>query len=143
MRIRVLLVDDEKEFVEALAQRLDARGLAVLCAFSAEEALECIKNHPVDVVVLDMVMPAKDGMQTLREIKELRPLVEVILLTGYSTLDSAVGALEDGAFYYLTKPTDMKDLLENIANAFKRKAEHEERIRQAEIKRILYKASQV
>jgi DNA-binding NtrC family response regulator len=142
MKIKVLLVDDEREFVEALGQRLEARGISIITAFSGEEALSRVKNEIVDVVVLDMVMPGKDGIETLLEIKELKPLVEVILLTGHGTLDAAVDALEKGAFYYLFKPTEMKDLLENIANAFARKAEHEERIRQAEIKRILYVASQ-
>jgi len=143
MKIKVLLVDDEQEFVEALAQRLETRGLSVISAYSGEEALDRIKNEFVDVVVLDMVMPGRDGIQTMLEIKELKPLVEVILLTGQGTLESAVKALEKGAFYYLFKPTEMKDLLENIANAYKRKTEHEERIRQAEIKRILFVAAQV
>jgi DNA-binding NtrC family response regulator len=135
MKIRVLLVDDEQEYAGALAQRLEARNLLVKTAASGLEALTQLDD--VDVVVLDMVMPGQDGIATLQEIKQRKPLVEVILLTGHGTLESAVKALELGAFYYLMKPAEMRELLENVAGAFKRKAEHEERIRQAAIKRLL------
>ena len=137
MKIRVLFVDDEKEFADTLAERLEARGLHVVTVQSGDEALSRIEAEDFDVVVLDMVMPGKDGIQTLNEIKQLKPLVEVVLLTGFGTLDTAVSSLERGAFYYLMKPAEMRDLLENIVNAYRRKAEHEERIRHAEIKRIM------
>jgi DNA-binding NtrC family response regulator len=140
MKIRVLLVDDEQEYAGALAQRLEARNLLVKTAASGLEALTQLDD--VDVVVLDMVMPGQDGIATLQEIKQRKPLVEVILLTGHGTLESAVKALELGAFYYLMKPAEMRELLENVAGAFKRKAEHEGRIRQAAIKRLLMLAEQ-
>jgi len=140
MKIRVLLVDDEQEYAGALAQRLEARNLQVKTAASGPEALTQLDD--VDVVLLDMVMPGQDGIETLQEIKQRKPLVEVILLTGHGTLESAVKALELGAFYYLMKPAEMRELLENVAGAFKRKAEHEGRVRQAEIKRLLMLAEQ-
>ena len=136
MKIRVLLVDDEESFVEALAERLRARGLHATTAYSGDDALARLNEGDFDVVILDMVMPGKDGIQTLNEIKHYKPLVEVILLTGFATLDTAVASLQRGAFCYLMKPADMSDLLRNILNAYQRKAEQEERIRQAEIKRI-------
>jgi DNA-binding NtrC family response regulator len=136
MKIRVLLVDDEESFVEALAERLRARGLHATTAYSGDDALTRLSENDFDVVILDMVMPGKDGIQTLNEIKQLKPLVEVILLTGFATLDTAVASLQRGAFYYLMKPADMSDLLRTIINAYQRKAEQEERIRQAEIKRL-------
>jgi DNA-binding NtrC family response regulator len=136
MKIRVLLVDDEKEFLDALAERLRGRGLHVGTAGSGDEAVTRLKEESFDVVILDMVMPGKDGIETLNEIKQSRPLVEVVLLTGFSTLDTAVSSIERGAFYYLKKPVEMRELLQNIVNAYRRKSEHEERIRQAEIKRI-------
>ncbi len=136
MKIRILLVDDEKPFVDALAERLRARGLQATTAYSGDDALARLNEEDFDVVILDMVMPGKDGIQTLNEIKQLKPLVEVILLTGFATLDTAVSSLQRGAYYYLMKPADMSDLLRGIINAYKRKAEHEERIRQAEINRL-------
>ena len=137
MKIRVLLVDDEQEFVEVLAERLEVRDIVVTKAFSGDEALAGIKEKAVDVVILDVAMPGKDGVDTLKEIKQLNPIIEVIMLTGNATVDSAVEGMRLGAYDYLMKPTETKDLLEKIVKAYKRKTEQEERIRQAEIERII------
>ena len=139
MKIRVLLVDDEKDFINVLAERLEARDFNTFKAYSGDEALELIrgKEVDVDVVVLDVQMPVKDGVTVLREIKAFNPLIEVIMLTGHSTVESAVGGMKIGAYDYLLKPTETKDLVEKIVLAYKRKSEHENRIRQAEIERIL------
>lgn len=137
MKIRVLLVDDEKDFIETLAQRLEARNLHVAAVSSGDEAVKRLEEEDFDVVVVDLLMPGKDGIETMRELKRVKPLVEVILLTGHATVETAVTGMQLGAFYYLMKPTDIKRLLENIARAFQRKSEHEERIRQAEIERLL------
>jgi len=137
MKIRVLLVDDETEFVDVLAERLEAREFAVSTAFSGDEALTQLTEREVDVVVLDVLMPGKSGVETLGEIKKLKPLVEVIMLTGHATVESAVEGMKLGAFDYLMKPTETKDLVEKIVRAYKRKAEQEERIRNAEIQRIM------
>jgi two-component system, OmpR family, response regulator CpxR len=137
MKIRVLLVDDEQEFVEVLAERLEVRDIVVTKAFSGDEALAGIKEKPVDVVILDVAMPGKDGVATLKEIKQFNPIIEVIMLTGNATVDSAVEGMRLGAYDYLMKPTETKDLLEKIVKAYKRKTEQEERIRQAEIERIM------
>jgi len=137
MKIRVLLVDDEQEFVEVLAERLEVRDIVVTKAFSGDEALAGIKEKPVDVVILDVAMPGKDGVATLKEIKQFNPILEVIMLTGNATVDSAVEGMRLGAYDYLMKPTETKDLLEKIVKAYKRKTEQEERIRQAEIERIM------
>jgi two-component system, OmpR family, response regulator CpxR len=137
MKIRVLLVDDEQEFVEVLAERLEVRDIAVTKAFSGDEALASIQEKPVDVVILDVAMPGKDGIATLVEIKQLNPIIEVIMLTGNATIGTAVEGMRLGAYDYLMKPTETKDLLEKIVKAFKRKTEQDERIRQAEIERIM------
>jgi two-component system, OmpR family, response regulator CpxR len=137
MKIRVLLVDDEQEFVEVLAERLEVRDIVVIKAFSGDEALARIKEKSVDVVILDVAMPGKDGVATLKEIKQFNPIIEVIMLTGNATVDSAVEGMRLGAYDYLMKPTETKDLLEKIVKAYKRKTEQEERIRQAEIERIM------
>lgn len=137
MKIGVLLVDDEKEFVEVLAERLESRDFVVSKAFSGDEALGRIENGNVDVVILDVLMPGKDGVATLREIKARSPLIEVIMLTGHATVESAVEGLKIGAYDYLMKPTEMRDLVEKIVKAYKRKAEQEERIRNAQIERIM------
>ena len=137
MQIKVLLVDDEKDFVETLAQRLEVRDFNVKTAFDGDEALGLIRESDFDVIVLDVLMPGKDGIQTLKEIKDLNPLVNVIMLTGNATVDTAIEGMRLGAYDYLMKPTETEILVEKIMSAHKIKAEHEERIRQAEIKSLL------
>jgi two-component system response regulator CpxR len=137
MQIKVLLVDDEKDFVETLAQRLEVREFDVQTALNGDEALGMIQESEIDVVVLDVLMPGKDGIQTLREIKELKPLVSVIMLTGNATVDTAIEGMKLGAYDYLMKPTETESLVEKINSAYKIKAEHEERIRKAEINGLL------
>ncbi|HAA05017.1 MAG TPA: two-component system response regulator [Syntrophobacteraceae bacterium] len=137
MKIKVLLVDDEKEFVDALAERLELRDFEISKAFDGDEAFEKVNSMDVDVVILDVQMPGKDGLTTLREIKKAKPLVEVIMLTGHATVPSAIEGLQNGAYDFLMKPTETKDLVAKIALAYKRKAEQEERIRQAQIENIM------
>ena len=137
MEVRVLLVDDEQEFVETLSERLGARGFEVRTAYSGEECLERLQEAPADVVVLDVLMPGKGGLQTLREIKEATPIIEVIMLTGHGSIDTAIEGLKSGAYDYLKKPTETKNLIEKILRAYARKSEQEERIRRAEIDKIV------
>ncbi len=137
MKIRVLLVDDEKEFTDVLAERLETRDFDVSKAYSGDEAIAALKQGKIDVVVLDVLMPGKDGVETLKEIKAMQPIVEVIMLTGNATVETAVEGMKFGAYDYLMKPTETKDLVEKLVKAYKRKAEQEERIRQAEIERIM------
>jgi DNA-binding NtrC family response regulator len=118
----VLLVDDEKDFLEVLAKRLRKRKLNLVIANSGEEAIRAIQRTQIDVVVLDMRMPQMDGLQTLREIKRINPLVEVIMLTGHANADTAVKGMELGAFDYLMKPVDIDELLYKLQDAFKKKA---------------------
>lgn len=137
MKIKVLLVDDEKEFTDVLAERLETRDFEVAKAFSGDEALALLKGQNIDVVVLDVLMPGKDGLATLQEMKQMKPIVEVIMLTGHATVETAVEGMKIGAFDYLMKPTETKDLVEKLVKAYKRKSEQEERIRNAEIQRIM------
>jgi len=137
METSVLLVDDEAQFVEIVSSRLESRGFTVSTASSGDEAVEIVERKEPDVVILDVVMPVQDGIDTLREIKRLRPLTEVIMLTGHGTVDSAIQGMRLGAYDYLMKPTDMKDLVEKINNAKHRKAEQEQRIKNAEVERIV------
>jgi DNA-binding NtrC family response regulator len=137
MKIKVLLVDDEKEFIETLAERLAVRDFYVKTAFNGDEALSKIKEENFDVVILDVLMPGKNGIETLREIKTLKPLVKVIMLTGHATVETAIDGMKAGAYDYLLKPTDTNDLVGKITKAYNIKAEHEERIRKAEINKII------
>lgn len=117
--IAILLIDDEKAFTEILATRLTRRGYAVTCAESGDQGLQCLRdNEEIAVVVLDLAMPGKDGLTTLAAIKALRPLVEVIMLTGQGSVTAAVDAVRKGAFNYLQKPCEVDDLAATIADAW-------------------------
>lgn len=126
--VSVLLVDDEVEFVNTLTKRMNKRNVNASAVQSGEAALEFLENHPADVVVLDVKMPGMDGIQTLRNIKERHPLIEVIMLTGHANVEVAIQGMELGAFDYLMKPMAIDDLLYKIEDASKKKSLHEKKI---------------
>ena len=131
MKTRVLLVDDEEQFVDALSERLAIRDYEITKSLNGEDALEKIKQYNYDVVILDVTMPGTDGIEVLREIKKLKPLTEVIMLTGHGTVETAIEGMKLGAFDFLIKPCDTEALDIKIKKAFARKDEQEERIRTA------------
>jgi DNA-binding NtrC family response regulator len=134
---RILLVDDEKDFVEMLTLRLEEIGEEVLQAYSGQESLEKMKDAEVDVVILDIKMPGMDGIETLQEIKKRYPLVEVIMLTGHGTIETAVQGMKLGAYDFLIKPADFDDLVTKLNKARERRHDQMERIRKAEATSLL------
>jgi DNA-binding NtrC family response regulator len=137
MKPRILIVDDEKDFTESLAERLALRDYDVSTSFSGEEALEKLKTYNLDVVILDVQMPGLDGIETLREIKKIKPLTEVIMLTAHATVETAIKGMQLGAFDYLIKPCDNEELVSKIDRGYQRKADQEERIRAAKVADIM------
>jgi DNA-binding NtrC family response regulator len=135
--VNLLLVDDEVPFVETMSKRLEKRNFKVTSSFSGTEALALLeKNEHIDVVILDVKMPGMDGISTLREIKRMRPLVEVIMLTGHGTIESGIEGMKLGAFDYLTKPCDMDKLLAKVQEAKNIKTQREDKITLARISEI-------
>ena len=134
----VMLVDDEVPFVETMAKRLEKRNLQIISAHDGQEALEKLnKNRNVDVVILDVKMPGMDGIEVLREIKKTHPLIEVIMLTGHATVETAIEGMKLGAYDYLMKPCELEELMAKVEAATKKRRAHEEKIREAEIKKAL------
>ena len=142
---RILLVDDEKDFVEMLSLRLQETGEKVTPAHSGKECLEFLDGHgnEIDVVILDIKMPGMEGIEVLQEIKRRFPLIEVIMLTGHGTTESAVQGMKLGAYDFLLKPAEFNDLTEKLQGARKRKDEQEERIRKAEVKLLLRRSGDI
>ena len=130
--INILLVDDEIDFRATLQKRLRKRELKVMGVSSGEDAIELLNRQDFDVVVLDVRMEGMDGIEALKEMKRLYPLVEVIMLTGHAEVEAAVQGMELGAFDYLMKPMNIDDLLYKIQDAYKKKSIHEKKIRDAE-----------
>jgi DNA-binding NtrC family response regulator len=123
----VLLVDDEEDFVEVLAERLEARGLTVDTAGNGELALEKARKRPFDAILLDMAMPGMNGIDTLQGLLQINPDLQVILLTGRATLGQAVEAMKLGALDFLEKPADIETLVAKIAEAATKRSSLEEK----------------
>ena len=129
MTIKVLLVDDETSFVEALGRRLTLRKLHVLTAGSADEALDILGREEFDVVVMDVRMPDTDGLTATKAMKRRYPLVEIILLSGHATLETSVGGMALGAYDYLLKPVRIDELVYKIEDAYRKKTLQEDKNR--------------
>ena len=133
--INLLLVDDEEEFVVAIAERLRKRSFIANCVFSGEEALNQLeKKNSIEVVILDIRLPDIDGTEILKKIKTKHPLIEVIIISGYAAIDSAVESLKLGAFDYLEKPFELNDVILKSKQAAQKKREREAKILDARMK---------
>lgn len=121
MAEKILLVDDEKEFLTVMSERMAARGMDVTTAGSAQEALQQVESGTYDAIVLDLKMPGMDGIETLKAIKMRNPTLQVILLTGHATLEKGIEAMKLGAMDFVEKPADLNTLTEKIRKAQARK----------------------
>jgi len=127
-KLKLMLVDDEKRYLQTTAKLMEKKGIEVVTAQSGEQALDLLRTREVHVVILDIKMPGMDGFRTLRAIKTLYPLVEVILLTGHATMDSAIDGLQSGAFDYVIKPADIDEIVNKAYEAFQKRRRLEEKI---------------
>jgi len=121
--MKVLLVDDEEEFVKALAERLKMRDLRSDTVLDGEEALSYVEDQEPDVMVLDLKMPGIDGMEVLRQVRKVYPNIQVIILTGHGTEKDEEEAKRLGAFEYLEKPVNLDVLVKKMKAAYRRKME--------------------
>jgi DNA-binding response OmpR family regulator len=122
-KIKILLVDDEKEFVETLSERIRMREHDSEVALDGEQALKKMDDDLPDVVVLDLKMPGMDGMEVLRRIRKAYPKVQVIMLTGHGSDKDEEEARKLGAFEYLQKPVEIDALMKKVKKAYKNKFE--------------------
>ncbi len=134
---KVLLVDDEAYFIELLSQRLETRGLKVVAVTSGEEAVALAADRSIDVAVVDLAMPGINGIETLRQIKEERRDMEVIMLTGQSSVKSGIEAMKSGATDYLEKPVDLQALMDAIRSAKETRMQRLETRSEQEVQNIL------
>ncbi|MFH1010340.1 MAG: response regulator [bacterium] len=106
----ILIIDDDPTFREILREFIEAKSHTVFEAGDADEGLRVYFSEKIDLVISDLVMPEKDGLELLREMKMVRPDVLFILITGYPTIETNVQAMKEGAYDYLVKPIDMDQL---------------------------------
>jgi CheY-like chemotaxis protein len=114
---RVLLVDDEREFVQTLSERLEMRDVGSTVAYDGESALRMVEDDEPEVIILDLRMPGIDGIEVLRRVKQSHPHIEVIILTGHGSEEDRTTCMELGAFAYLQKPVDIEALSETLKRA--------------------------
>ncbi|RPJ85043.1 MAG: response regulator, partial [Acidobacteria bacterium] len=119
--IRVLIADDEETFRTVLARELNDMGFEVRGVAGGAQALAALNDAEFDVVLLDVKMPDMDGLTVQKAVKEAHPLVEVILMTGYGTIDNAIAAIRSGAYDYLTKPCKLEELEALLIKAAERR----------------------
>jgi len=130
-KIKLLLVDDEIKFLKSIAERLALKNFDVITASNGEEAIVSAEKDLFDVAVVDFQMPDMDGTQVLKALKDRHRYLEIIMLTGHASIDSAVESTKLGAFKYLEKPYLFENLVEVIKEAYearlKKKFEHNQK----------------
>jgi DNA-binding NtrC family response regulator len=118
---KVLIVDDEERFRNTMCKLLTVEGFEASTAGSGQQALEELRQRHYDVVILDVRMPEMTGVQALAEMRRTDPEIEVIIMTGYASVDAAKEIMEIGAYDYLLKPYAIRELVEKIDAAYDRK----------------------
>ncbi|TCS82445.1 sigma-54-dependent transcriptional regulator [Tepidibacillus fermentans] len=131
--IQILVVDDEEDLLQLLVQRLKRKGYKVDGALSGEKSLKMMKEKAYDVGIFDIKMPGMDGIELLKVAKKLVPDIEVIMLTGHGTVETAIEAMKSGAYDYLTKPYNLSELDVIIQKAIEKKQLFEENQRLKEV----------
>lgn len=117
MSDKVLIVDDETDFLNAISDRLKARDMNVSTAASAKDALKMIDKTSYDAVVLDLQMPEMDGLEALKIMKQKNPELQVILLTGHATVEKGIAAMKLGAMDLIEKPAELSTIIDRIKHA--------------------------
>ncbi|ACN16876.1 two-component sensory box histidine kinase/response regulator [Desulforapulum autotrophicum HRM2] len=135
--INLLVVDDEEEFLDSITRSLSVRNFKVVAVNRGEKAIEAVKAHDVDVALVDLKMPGINGEETLAALKKEKEGLEVIILTGHGTIDSAIECTRIGAFAFLQKPCELKELLDTLHRAYEKKQKNIEAINEQRIKGIL------
>jgi DNA-binding NtrC family response regulator len=137
MSEKVLLVDDEVDFLDTLSERMRTRGMEVSTSSSGSEALKKVEEESYDVIILDLMMPGVDGLEALKILKEKRPELQVILLTGHASVEKGIEAMKLGAMDFLEKPADLSQLTEKIKKAQAKKMLIVEKQTEEKIKKLL------
>ncbi|MBA2880335.1 DNA-binding NtrC family response regulator [Desulfosalsimonas propionicica] len=136
-KINLLFVDDEEQFLKSMTKQLEVRDFNVIAANRGEKALEVARAVPVDVALVDLKMPGINGEETLKALKDEHKWLEIVILTGHGSIDSAKECTRSGAYEYLQKPCHIDDLLEVLKNAYKKKVMNKNKIEEKRINEML------
>jgi len=136
-KINLLIVDDEEQFLKSTARRLEVRDFNVIAVDRGEKAIEAAREHPIDIALVDLKMPGMNGEQTLEALKAQHRWLEVVILTGHGSVDSAVECTKSGAYSYLQKPCEWERLLSVLAEAYKKKVMNKLKIKEDRMNELL------
>jgi len=140
-KINLLIVDDEEQFLKSTAKRLEVRNFNVIAVDRGEKAIQAADEHPIDVALVDLKMPGISGEQTLEALKKQHQWMEVVILTGHGSVDSAVECTKSGAYSYLQKPCEWEQLLSVLAQAYKKKVMNKLNIKEERMNELLQMSS--
>jgi len=136
-KINLLIVDDEEQFLDSIGRSLKLRDFEVIAVNRGEKAIEAARKHPIDIALVDLKMPGINGEETLKALKTEHPWMEVVILTGHGTINSAAECTKIGAFSYLQKPCDLDQILEILKNAYKKKVMTKKNIEHEKMDQLL------
>lgn len=136
-KINLLIVDDEEQFLNSIQRSLELRDFNVIAVNRGEKALEAAREQPVDIALVDLKMPGMDGQETLAALKKEHGWMEIVILTGHGTIDSAAACSRSGAYAYLQKPCDLEDLLRVLIDAYKRVVMSRQKIEEKKMESML------
>jgi len=136
-KINLLIVDDEIQFLKSISKSLEVRDFNVIAVDRGEKAIEAARKNPIDVALVDLKMPGINGEETLKALKAEHKWMEIVILTGHGTIDSAVECTKSGAFSYLQKPCSLEELLDSLKNAYKKKVMNRKKIEEKKMDELL------
>ena len=136
-KINLLIVDDEEQFLNSISRSLEMRDFNVTAVNRGDKALEAARSQPIDIALVDLKMPGMDGQETLEALKKQHPWMEIVILTGHGTIDSAAACTRAGAFSYLQKPCEFDRLLETLTQAFKQRVMNKKQIEEKKMDSML------
>ena len=136
-KINLLFVDDEEQFLASMKRQLEVRDFNVIAVDRGEKALAVADTMDVDIALVDLKMPGLNGEETFKSLKQKHQWMEIVILTGHGTIDSAVGTMQSGAYAYLQKPCKLNDLMEVLKNAYKKKVMNKNRIEEERMNQLL------
>ena len=136
-KINILIVDDEEQFLSSMSKWLEVRDFNVIPVNRGEKAIKAARKHSIDISLVDLKMPGIDGEETLRALKDEHKWMEIIILTGHGSIDSAVECTKSGAYSYLQKPCKLDELLETLKNAYKKVVMNRNKIEEKKMNDLL------
>jgi DNA-binding NtrC family response regulator len=136
-KINLLIVDDEVQFLNSIRKSLEAREFNVIAVDRGEKAIEAARKNLIDIALVDLKMPGINGEETLKVLKAEHRWMEIVILTGHGTIDSAVECTKKGAFSYLQKPCSLEELLDSLKDAYKKKVMNRKKIEEKKMDEML------